>query len=176
MNCQMEQLPFRGQYFFGPAPSRRPQDFVSVKIVEDRILLHHPRLPVSVQKSGDKTGILLGFAFDTRNPHWCLDDILESLLQNEFGNIVQNTGRIAGRWNLIVLGKRREIAIGDACGTLPLAYYSGGQTTTSVASSTRLLGYCLGNLHDSELIGAEFQKIQTEQNYYSGLAPLVRSR
>ena len=155
-------LLFRGQYFFGTMPPRCPEGFVTAPVAGGRVLLHHEALPTSVRQHGDLTGILIGLVVDPSNPQWEIGDILADLLNNEFSRIVEKTARLAGRWALVILGKDHEIAVGDACGTLPVVHVR-RDGRTWLASSSRLLGFCLDGLQTNELAGGQFRELQIQK-------------
>jgi hypothetical protein len=164
----MALLPFRGQYLFGPMPNRKPVDFAERRLPDGRVLLHHPSLPVSVQSSGHTSGLLVGSCFDPANPQANLDDILRDLLEGDVDRTVYRTARLAGRWVLIVLSPLREVAVADACGTMP-AHWTSRDDNTWVAASSRLLGHCIDGLPPNSILDASaFNELQTNPLHYSG--------
>jgi hypothetical protein len=159
--------PFRFQYIFG-RQSKRPPKFKSLSFPDERQLLVQEALPVAVIREGDAIGLMVGHVFDSQSPTATAQEILNSLVHLGTDDALKWSGRLAGRWTAILISKDREIAFGDACGTLPLNYLTQNGETW-VASSSRLMGHCIEGLRPSPLTFGEFPQMQAHKEQYGGL-------
>jgi hypothetical protein len=159
--------PFRFQYIFGRQSNRLPK-FKSLSFPDERQLLVQQALPVAVIREGAAIGLMLGHVFDSRSPTATAQGILNSLVHLGTDDALSWSGRLAGRWTAILINKDREIAFGDACGTLQLNYLTQNGETW-VASSSRLMGHCIEGLRPSQLTFGEFPQMQAHKEQHDGL-------
>jgi hypothetical protein len=159
--------PFRFQYIFGKRSKRLPK-FKSLSFPDERHLLVQEALPVAMKREGDAIGLMLGHVFDSQSPTATAQEILNSLVHLGTDDALRWSGRLAGRWTAILINKDREIAFGDACGTLPLNYLTQNGETW-VASSSRLIGHCVEGLRPSQLTFGEFPQMQAHLALGDGL-------
>ena len=161
--------PFRGQFFFGQKPRQQPANFKTIVFADDRVVCHHPDLPIAIVQDTRASGILIGFVFDPDHPEHTETQILRRLLDNDSNptKFIAETSRLAGRWAAIFRHGDQSIVLHDACGTMPVCYTrrNGG---ISCASSSMLLNFCLGDLAEDLCFGGkDFQNYRF--NFHSGL-------
>ncbi|MCG8545804.1 MAG: hypothetical protein MJE12_16505 [Alphaproteobacteria bacterium] len=111
--------------------------------------------------------ILAGFVFDPAHTQHDIEEIAQSFRAGSVDELIERTHCLAGRWMLVLLRPNSEIALHDACGTMPvLSYQRDGKTW--LASSSKLMDFCLDGLVETEEFkAASFDKYRDSLN--SGL-------
>lgn len=85
----------------------------------------------------NKTAILIGYCFDTRDSLKSTDDILKNLLTTN--NIHTELDYINGRYNLIIYDGNNHFIYSDASQLRPLVYHSNSKTLSSHDSLIQLV-------------------------------------
>jgi hypothetical protein len=126
---EMEQLLYRRQFVLGPRFLEGFPEWKRLRLGEDLLLTAHPDLPVTQAVGGGRGITLLGYMLDPGHPEATDSDILAELLEHlraspSIEEFLSCTGRLGGRWILVVDDGRQVCLFNDATGLRQVFYTS----------------------------------------------------
>ncbi len=139
--ADLERLRHRRQFFLGPRFLDERPGWARLKVDPRLFLSVHPDLPVTRVEAGARSIVLLGFALDPERPDANDTEVLHSLLARSTtcDGIVEDSGRLGGRWAMIVDDGVDRILFHDAAGQRQVLHAIHPATSSVVAASQTAL-------------------------------------
>jgi len=125
-----DRLLFRRQYFIGPKFIDQFPKW-NKNAVGQLCITTHPDLGIEKVKNGNIELLLLGFAFDFKNPLFTNNQVLKSIIYKvkSFNDLILATYQLSGRWIIIYSNGSELKLLNDPAGLRQVFYYRDGEDT-----------------------------------------------